>query len=119
MIGAPGSGKSTYIKNQLLPSGKKYVIVSTDDILEIQAEKEGKTYRDVWKTSFKRAEKEARRNFKDAIHNGNSIIYDQTNWAKEKRKGILESVGDDYYKIAVYFPISLNTLKDRVEKRGK
>lgn len=119
MIGAPGSGKTTYIKNVLLASGKKFVIISTDDILEAQAEKEGKTYSDVWKTSFKKAEKQAERTFAAAIANGDNIIYDQTNWSKLKRKGILADVGDDYYKIAVYFAIPLDVLQERVKKRGE
>jgi tRNA uridine 5-carbamoylmethylation protein Kti12 len=118
MIGAPGSGKTTFIKNNLLNSGKKYVIISTDDLIEAEADRIGKTYSEVWKTFFKRAEKQAGRTFKEAIKNGDDIIYDQTNWSSLKRKGLLQSVGKDYYKIAVYFTIPLDVLQDRVKKRG-
>lgn len=119
MMGAPGSGKSTFIKSHLLNNGKKYIIISTDDIIDEEAKKRGKTYTDIWKTFFKKASKEANRNFKQAIENNDNIIYDQTNWYKEKRKGILDAVGADYYKIGVYFTTPLDVIKDRVIKRGK
>lgn len=101
LVGVPGAGKSTYIKNHL-----KGVILSTDDYIEKIASETGKTYNEVFsKETMREAISELNSNLSKAIFNKENIIWDQTNLSVKKRASILaEFKGTDYEKIAVVFP---------------
>lgn len=115
LMGVPGSGKSTYIKS-VLNSGKDYVIISTDDLLQEEIIRTGNSYAEVHKAFFKAAEKQMKANFAAALLNGQNIIWDQTNWTAKRRKAILGRM-PNYFKKGVFFNISLDLAKERVLKR--
>jgi predicted kinase len=100
LIGLPGSGKSTYIKNM----GFNGVRVSTDDYIEMIAAKENKTYNEVWDNkTYKDAERWAKDALNHAIDNHRNIIYDQTNLTAKTRKKKLDAIPETYYKIGIVF----------------
>lgn len=100
MVGVPGSGKSTWIKNQLW--AKDCVVVSTDDYVERFARKMGKTYSEVFDLVMKRAVRLMLRRVERAREQGRDIIWDQTSVnVKSRRKKF--SMLPDYDHIAVVF----------------
>lgn len=126
MVGLPGSGKSTYLKpyktfveNGEFVEHKQYVIISTDDIIQEEADRTGKTYSELWKSMIGPATATADKQFKDALAEGKNIIWDQTNVSAKKRINVLRQVPDSYHKTANVFIVSLETLKERLTKRGQ
>lgn len=119
LVGLPGSGKSTWIKNTLAKSDLDYVVVSSDDEIERMAAADGKTYDDVFQKYIGRATGMMKQNFKDAVNNGRSIIWDQTNMSPKKRRGILQQVPSNYRKIAVAFEVDDEELNRRLTKRAE
>lgn len=121
LIGLPGSGKSTWIFENILVRSDilPYVVISSDDVLERIAKEKGLTYSDVFKDYIGQATAEMKSNFKSAIAEGKNIIWDQTNMSKKKRRGILAQIPADYYKIAVDFSVNPNELKRRLDERAK
>jgi len=97
MIGLPGSGKSTFIRNNF----QGFTIVSSDDIIEKMATKDGKTYDEVFQKYVGMASGQLKRDFKQAVENNEDIVWDQTNLSKKKRRGILQKIPDHYKKVAV------------------
>ena len=121
MIGVPGSGKSTWIRQNL--AGSDYVVVSSDDIIDKIAAEQGINYSQAFDANIGFASGEMKRIFADAIKNNKNIVWDQTNVSKKKRRSILTQVPSNYYKIAVVFETDdkevYRRLKDRAEKTGK
>ena len=113
MVGLPGVGKSTVIKRDY----PNYTIVSSDDIIEKYAEKEGRTYDEVFQKYIGQATSEMKSNFRRAIQNNENIVWDQTNLSKKKRDGILNQVPQHYRKIAVVFNVSDTTRYERMGQR--
>lgn len=100
LIGVPGSGKSTWVKNQTW--AKDCVIVSTDDFVEYYAKAVGKTYNDVFKDYMPTAVKLMADKVVQAREAGKDIIWDQTSVnAKSRAKKFL--MLPDYEHIAVVF----------------
>jgi predicted kinase len=57
---------------------------------------------------------------RQAIEDGKSIIWDQTNLTKKQRREKLKHIPDTYKKTAVYFVVSLETaLKRNTQRPGK
>lgn len=117
MIGAPGSGKSTYI-NKINSSGK-YVVISSDDILEELAAVDGINYNQAFDRYVGFATKEMFRRAEAAIASGKNVIWDQTNMNIKNRKKKLAMFPDTYEKKAVVFSLDDMELKRRLEKRAK
>jgi len=125
LIGLPGSGKSTYISKikQQHPE-KNYVVLSTDDIIEREAQKLGLNYTQVFDT-LDRDETNAEffSNIKKAVEDKKNIIIDRTNISKETREEILNLISLDYKKIAIIFKVPekelQKRLKNREDKTGK
>jgi predicted kinase len=101
LIGVPGSGKSTWIKNQNFDSN--VVIISTDDIIERHAQAQGLTYSEVFQNEIKAATAEMNRNLADAIAKNKDIVWDQTNLTAKSRKPKLSQIPNTYEKHAVFF----------------
>lgn len=100
LIGVPGSGKSTWIKNQ--PWANDCVIASTDEHVEHQARSVGKTYNEVFTEFMPFAVKLMTHQVVEARSQGQNIIWDQTSTTKLSRRrkfGMLP----DYEHIAVVF----------------
>lgn len=116
LVGIPGAGKSTYIKQLDLTN---FTIISSDDIIEEEAARLGKTYSEIFKDFVDTAAEMVARKFDLAVYNNDNIIWDQTNLTSKKRKSILVKVPKKYYKKAVLFTINLDVAKERVIKREK
>ena len=100
LIGIPGSGKSTWIKNQDWALG--LTIVSTDAFVEDYARKEGKTYNEVFKDYMPEAVKLMAEQVIFARKHGHTILWDQTSTTIASRKKKFNML-PDYEHIAVVF----------------
>lgn len=104
LIGVPGSGKSTWVENQIEDLEGNVFIASTDNYIEYIAKSSWKTYNDVFKDNIKEAEKNMYVGVMNAVENDQDIIWDQTNITFKSRAKKLIMIPDHYTKIAVVFP---------------
>ena len=100
MVGVPGCGKTTWIKNQLWTRG--CVIVSTDFFVEQYALSTGSTYSEVFEQYMPTAVKLMASQVSRARDDGKDIIWDQTSTTVATRKKKFDML-PDYYAIAVVF----------------
>jgi predicted kinase len=100
LIGVPGSGKSTWIKNQDWALG--LTIVSTDVFVEDYARAQGKTYSEVFKEYMPRAVELMAKQVVFAREHGHTIIWDQTSTTVASRARKFRML-PDYEHIAVVF----------------
>ncbi len=115
LIGVPGSGKSTWIKNQ--DWADECVIVSTDNFVEEYAASVGKTYSEVFKEYMPTAVDLMAKQVVRCRENGNNIIWDQTSTTVNSRKRKFNML-PDYYAIAVVFKTpELAELRTRLASR--
>ena len=106
MIGVPASGKSTWVEK----NKGNALVISTDNLIEMYAAKNSKTYNEVFKDQIKLATKLAIEHAEAAFATGQDVIWDQTNVTRKSRSSKLAMVPDYYEKIAVVF-----TIPDRQE----
>jgi len=100
LVGVPGSGKSTWVENQLW--AKDCVYISSDQLIEEEAARQGKTYNDIFKGYINTAVFLMLNQAQEARDAGRDIIWDQTSVSvKSRRKKF--SVLPDYEHIAVVF----------------
>lgn len=117
LVGLPGSGKSTFV-NKLKENFSLHV-ASTDDLIERDAAKAGKTYSEYFKiANQKNLKREMDEGITTAVYAGKNIVNDQTNMGGKKRKALLDSINDDYAKYAIVFDVDSAVLKERLEKRA-
>lgn len=116
LVGLPGSGKSTWIKNNCDSS---FVIISTDNELEALAESEGSTYNEAFNKHYELAATKAKARFAKALKDNANIVWDQTNLSISKRRKVLSQVPRRYNKICVVFTLSREELNARLDKRHK
>jgi predicted kinase len=100
LIGVPGSGKSTWVKNQ--DWAADCVIVSTDEFVEDYAKEVGSTYSDVFADYMPTAVKLMADKVVRAREEGKDIIWDQTSVNLKSRTRKF-SMLPDYKHIAVVF----------------
>lgn len=100
LVGVPGSGKSTWVKNQKWAD--QCVIVSTDEFVEDYAKECGQTYSEVFDDYMPTAVKLMADKVVRAREAGKDIIWDQTSASVATRAKKLRML-PDYYKIAVVF----------------
>jgi len=100
LIGVPGSGKSTWTASQ--PWTKDCAIVSSDRYIDEEAERQGKTYNEVFADYIKVATKLMENHVLVAQANGRDIVWDQTNTSARSRKAKLAPL-TNYEKVAVVF----------------
>jgi predicted kinase len=84
LIGVPGSGKSTWVKNQVQLLG--LTIVSTDNFVEAYAAKQGKTYNEVFHEYMPEAVKLMTEQVQVARRFGRDIIWNQTSTTAASRR---------------------------------
>ena len=84
LIGVPGAGKSTWIKNQ--EWAKDCVVVSTDEFVEDYAKEVGSTYNEVFEDYMPTAVKLMADKVVRAREQGKDIIWDQTSVSVKSRK---------------------------------
>lgn len=100
LIGVPGSGKSTWIKNQIWALG--LTIVSTDAFVEDYARAQGKTYSEVFTEYMPTAVNLMAEQVVRAREHGHTVIWDQTSTTVESRARKFRML-PDYEHIAIVF----------------
>ena len=115
LVGVPGSGKTTWIKNQKW--AENCVVVSTDEFVEDYAKEVGSTYAEVFEDYMPRAVELMVDRVLWAKAMGKDIIWDQTSTTINTRAKKLRML-PDHYAIAVVFrtPPSAE-LKQRLDSR--
>lgn len=115
LIGVPGAGKSTWIKNQ--DWTKDCAIVSTDMWVELEAERVGKTYSEIFDEYMPHAVKLMANHVELARDKGMDIIWDQTSTTEGARRRKFNMLRD-YEHIAVVFKTpEMDELKRRLASR--
>lgn len=101
LIGVPGSGKSTWIKNQ--DWADDCVIVSTDNHVENHARQVNATYNEVFKDFMPKAVDLMAADVINARKHNKDVIWDQTSTTRASRARKFRML-PDYEHIAVVFP---------------
>lgn len=101
LIGVPGSGKSTWVKNQKW--AEDCVVVSTDEFVEDYAREVGSTYNEVFDDYMPTAVTLMAEKVVRAREAGKDIIWDQTSTSVKSRKRKFNMLRN-YEHIAVVFP---------------
>lgn len=115
LVGVPGAGKSTWVKDQ--EWAKDCVYVSTDLLVDQEAERQGKTYNDVFKDYMPTAVKLMADDVVRAREAGRDIIWDQTSTTVGSRKKKFNML-PNYEHIAVMFKTpELGELNRRLKSR--
>ena len=115
LIGVPGSGKSTWIKDQIWALG--LTIVSTDSFVEDYARSQGKTYTEVFKDYMPTAVDLMAEQVVRARDLHHTEIWDQTSTTVVSRKRKFNML-PDYEHIAIVFRTpELDVLKQRLDSR--
>ena len=115
LIGVPGAGKSTWIKNQ--EWAKDCAIVSTDMWVDLEAERVGKTYSEIFDEYMPHAVKLMANHVELARDKNMDIIWDQTSTSVGSRRKKFNML-PDYEHIAVVFPTpEMEELKRRLASR--
>lgn len=118
LCGLPTSGKSTFVASLLSEHyWENAIVLSTDNYIQQVADKQGKTYNDVFQESIAEATENLRRQMRIALKDGRDIILDQTNLTKKSRKNKISRVPNTYRKSAIYFEISLEEALERNKHR--
>jgi predicted kinase len=100
MIGVPGSGKSTWIRNQIWALG--LTVVSTDAFVEAYAAQQGQTYNQVFGDYMPRAVDLMVQQVVFAREHGHSVIWGQTSTTVASRRKKFHML-PDYEHVAVVF----------------
>lgn len=103
LIGVPGSGKSTWISNAPV-DWSTTVVASTDNYVEREAKRLGKTYSEVFNDVMPAAVNHMAKTVIDAVHNKQDIVWDQTSTTRHTRAKKLRMLPSNYETIAVVFP---------------
>jgi predicted kinase len=115
LVGVPGSGKSTWIKNQEWALG--LTIVNTDLFVEDYARAQGKTYTEVFVEYMPTAIDLMIEQVVFAREHGHTVIWDQTSTTVKSRARKFNML-PDYEHIAVVFRTpNLDVLKERLASR--
>jgi predicted kinase len=118
LVGVPGSGKSTWINDQVWSND--CVVVSTDEFVEDYAKECGLTYSEVFDDYMPTAVKLMADKVVRAREAGRDIIWDQTSTSVATRAKKIRML-PDYYKIAVVIrtPPSSELMKRLASRKGK
>jgi predicted kinase len=115
LVGVPGSGKSTWIKEQTWMLGLN--VVCTDTFVEAYAKQQGKTYSEVFEEYMPNAIELMTEQVIFAREHGHDIIWDQTSTTVKSRKRKFNML-PNYYAIAIVFSIpEEKELKRRLNSR--
>jgi predicted kinase len=115
LVGVPGAGKSTWIKDQIWALG--LTVVNTDAFVEDYARAQGKTYSEVFKDYMPIAVDLMAEQVIRARELGHTVIWDQTSTTEKSRNRKFNML-PDYEHIAVVFRTpDLDVLKERLASR--
>ena len=101
LVGVPGAGKSTWCKSR--PNDPPSVYVSTDMFVEQEAERQGKTYLEVFKDYMPTAVESMADLVREAAKSEMNVVWDQTSTTRISRKRKFDML-QGYCMIAVVFP---------------
>ena len=122
LIGPPGCGKSTWVKEHLKTACNPTHIASTDNIIEEIAASRSLTYSDVFKTSFKEADQRFKAELFEAARDNYDIIVDRTNMGAKARAKIgawiTSHTATPYRMVGVLFEWREDVLRERLERRA-
>jgi adenylate kinase family enzyme len=119
-VGAPGVGKSTFLKKLIEELREQFFVASTDDLIEQEAIRLGLTYSQAWdKVNQKKLKRDMEDGIAKAIHARKNIFHDQTNMGSKKRSSALANVPDSYFKICLNFTCDDKVLLKRLDERAK
>ena len=118
LIGVPGAGKSTWIKNQIWALG--LTVVSTDLWVELEAQRQGKTYSEVFADYMPTAVDLMAKQVVFARENDHTIIWDQTSTTIASRAKKFRML-PNYEHIAVVFrtPEHAELMRRLMSRPGK
>lgn len=118
LIGVPGSGKTTWIRNQDWILGMEYV--STDHHVEAYAQQQGKTYSEVFNDYMPQAVELMAAEVVAARQADRDIIWDQTSTTVKSRARKFNML-PDYWHVAVVFeaPARLELKRRLASRPGK
>lgn len=103
LVGAPGTGKSTWLKEQGFWDRDDVMILSTDNFIETVAAGEGKTYSEVFHMAIKHANRNLDEALDYALKIDMDIVWDQTNMTRKSREAKLRRIPAHYKKVAKVF----------------
>ncbi|NJO63356.1 MAG: ATP-binding protein [Richelia sp. RM2_1_2] len=117
LVGIPGSGKSTWIRNHMNKHPEKnYVVISSDDIIEELGAAEGLSYTEAFSKYVGQATSMMKSKAIEAFRNRRNIIWDQTNLTPKTRKGKIQQA-QGYRRIAVVWNLTDAEWSRRFNKR--
>lgn len=118
LVGVPGSGKSTWVQNQIWTLG--LTIVSTDAFVEDYARAQGKTYSEVFADYMPTAVDLMSKVVVHAREHGHDIIWDQTSTTVASRAKKFRML-PNYEHIAVVFrtPEHTELMRRLMSRPGK
>ena len=123
LVGAPASGKSTFVKDFLATrKDQKFTVISSDDIIMDWGRilDPNINYSDAFAVAnYKEVQKELNERLNSAIANLENIIWDQTNLTSKSRKGRVSRIPKIYRKTAVVFELEHDELFRRLEHRAQ
>ena len=105
LVGLPGVGKSTYIK-EMLVENPTAIIISSDNIIEGFAADLCLTYNEAFLKYKDIAHSQMMQEARYHIEAKDDIIWDQTNLTEKTRKNKLKLFPKEYYKEALIFVTS-------------
>lgn len=112
LLGAPGSGKSTFANNFIFPKNRNIKNFSTDDVSLMYTKDSKKYHQGASELNINRLIK--------YISSGNNFIYDTTGAQDKNVFNICKSAKENGYKIIfIQVIVDLNTSKSRNIQRGK
>lgn len=116
LVGPPLSGKTTFIKNKM---ESNITTISRDQIVLDLSESDD--YNHSFSTvNQKDVDRVLISKIKNASFLKENVVIDMTNMTKKRRKYNLSFFDDDYYKVAILFPIiSDSEFESRNAKRSK
>lgn len=111
LVGPPLSGKTTWIRNNF-PTTE---VISRDElVMEVYG---SRNYTEAFnKVDQKEVDRRLDAKLKEANKEKKNVIIDMTHMASKRRKQNLDYFSDDYYKLAVIFPILSD---EEYERRNK
>jgi predicted kinase len=134
LVGPPGCGKSTWVKNHLQNAERETVVINSDAVVEKWAAENGLTYTEAFEHRdwdfvyrlpcegycalfyFKDIFDQLYCNFFSATHAGKDVIVDMTN---TMQRFFLAHTPPDYHKRAVIFEIDGELLRKRLLNRER
>lgn len=103
LVGLPGSGKSTFVRNVFGDKPHNVFIYSTDNFIEDAAKHFGTTYNEAFKDNIGSATTSMNDALAEALKANMRVVWDQTNMSSKKRKSILSKFPKSYRKVCWCF----------------